>query len=181
MSNVLIGIIGVILFIGLALAGALILGDDFRSSKASTIAATLSSQMQQISAAIAMRNIKTGTTMSAANFMTNVSSLTPRFLKVAPVVPMSNVVYRTVDVDGMGRDLPIHHLQATIGPASDQTAKDVCREIEAQSGATDPDAAIAAVTTQAAWSTRVNGARKVVGCFLYTANGQNHYNAFLLL
>lgn len=181
MSNVLIGIIGVILFIGLALAGALILGDDFRSSRSSTIAATIATQMQQISSAIAMRNLKTGTTISAVNYETNVASLTPRFLKTAPVVPISGAVYRTVDRDGFGRDMPIHHLQARIGPAGDPVAKAVCREIEAQSGAADPDAAIAAVTTQTAWTTRVNGAGKVVGCFLYTANGYNDYNAFLLL
>jgi uncharacterized membrane protein (UPF0136 family) len=180
-SNVLIGIIGVILFIGLALAGALILGDEFKSSRSSTTAATITSQMQQISAAINMRNLKTGTTMSAVNYETNVAALTPRFLKSAPTVPMSGVVYRTVDVDGFGRDLPIHHLQARLGPLGDEVAKSVCREIEAQSGAADPDAAIAAVTTQGEWTTRVNGARKVVGCFLYTANGVNAYNAFLLL
>ncbi len=181
MSNVLIGIIGVILFIGLALAGALILGDDFRTSRASTIASTMVAQMQQISAAVTMRNIKTGTTMSATDYETNVASLVPRFLKTAPMVPMTGVVYRTVDVDGFGRALPIHHLQARLGKANDQMARDVCREIEAQSGAADPDAAIAAVTTSAAWGPRIKSAGKQAGCFLYTANGNNDFQAFLVL
>lgn len=181
MSNVLIGIIGVILFIGLALAGALILGDDFQNSSSSVRAATIASEMQQISNAIAMRNLKTGTTMSAANYETNVASLVPRFLKTAPTVPMTGLRYLTVDRDGFARDLPIHHLQARIGPGDDPVAREVCREIEMQSGAADPDAAIAAVTNQNDWTTRVNGSNKIVGCFLYTANGGNTYNAFLLL
>ncbi len=180
MSNVLIGIIGVILFIGLALAGALILGDDFKSSKASTQAARVVSDMQQISAAINMRNLKLGATMSATEYETNVASLVPRFLKVAPLVPTSGAVYRTVDIDGYGRALPIHHLQARLGPPGDETAKSICREIEQQTGAADPDAAIGAVTTASGWTTRVNSGRRVVGCFLYTVDNSG-YNAFLVL
>jgi len=180
MSNVLIGIIGVILFIGLALAGALILGDEFRSSRSSTQAAKVVSDMQQISAAINMRDLKLGTRMSATDYDTNVAALIPRFLKSAPLVPLSGTNYRTVDVDGYGRALPIHHLQARIGPPGDESAKAICREIEQQAGASNPDAAIAAVTTSAGWTTRVNTDRKVVGCFLYTV-GNSGYNAFLVL
>ena len=181
MSNVLIGIIGVILFIGLALAGALILGDDFKSSQSSTAAAKIVSDMQQISAAMNMRSLKTGTQMVATNYDTNVAALTPRFLKVVPTIPISNNGYRTVDIDGYGRNLPVHHIQALIGPASSDRAKAICKEIEAQTGAADPEAAIANVATAPGWGTRISGARKGIGCFLYSGSGDPQYNAFLVI
>jgi hypothetical protein len=84
LSNVLIGIIGVILFIGLALAGALILGDDFKSANSSSKAAALVAQMKQASDATEMYRLKTG----KANLpVTSVSMLMPRFLKSMPVNP----------------------------------------------------------------------------------------------
>ena len=86
MSNVLIGIIGVILFIGLALAGALILGDDFTSASASSKASSVMSQVQQVASAISMYNLKTGRTMTAADYSSNGQALlVPRFLKSMPV------------------------------------------------------------------------------------------------
>ncbi len=83
MSNVLIGIIGVILFIGLALAGALILGDDFRSSKNETAAAAGIQTIAQIAAAANMRNLKLGAPVPAGA----ASQLVPRFLKTVPNNP----------------------------------------------------------------------------------------------
>jgi hypothetical protein len=83
---VLIGIIGVILFIGLALAGALILGDDFTSASASSKAAAMTAQIQQVAAAINMYNLKTGTTMTPAQYASSAQTLlVPRFLKTMPV------------------------------------------------------------------------------------------------
>jgi hypothetical protein len=79
MSNVLIGIIGVILFIGLALAGALILGDDFKSASSSTQAAAAASQLQQVRAAAEMWKLKTG---QSTILNQDTSFLVPRFLKV---------------------------------------------------------------------------------------------------
>ena len=85
MSNVLIGIIGVILFIGLALAGALILGDDFKSSKSDSDAAAIISQMGQASQALAMYELKTGQRYpDFTNIQDNDARLIPRFLKKAP-------------------------------------------------------------------------------------------------
>jgi hypothetical protein len=78
MSNVLIGIIGVILFIGLALAGALILGDDFKTATASSQAAAAAQTMLQIQSAIGMWKVKTGQS-SLPNG--NTAFLAPRFLK----------------------------------------------------------------------------------------------------
>jgi hypothetical protein len=84
MSNVLIGIIGVILFIGLALAGALILGDDFRSATNESKGAAAIQQVQQASHAISMHNLKTGTRYSQGTL----NGLMPRFMKIVPTNPV---------------------------------------------------------------------------------------------
>ena len=58
MSNVLIGIIGVILFIGLALAGALFLGPRFQESTNNSKASAQVQAMQQIANAIDMYRVQ---------------------------------------------------------------------------------------------------------------------------
>lgn len=73
MSNVLIGIIGVILFIGLALAGALILGTDFKTASSSSKAAKYISELNQISQAVNMYELKKGSKIP--------DDVTPNFLK----------------------------------------------------------------------------------------------------
>lgn len=55
MSNVLVGIIGVILFIGLALAGALYLGPRFNGAQAESRASAYMLQLKQITDAAALR------------------------------------------------------------------------------------------------------------------------------
>ncbi len=60
MSNVLLGIIGVIMFLGLALAGALFLGDRFTGSKTEAEAARFLSEGSQISKAYEMYAIQEG-------------------------------------------------------------------------------------------------------------------------
>ena len=80
----LIGIIGVILFIGLALAGALILGDDFRSASNETQGAAAVNQLQQVKAAFDMWKLKTGQSTITNQ---NTSFLVPRFLKMQAVNP----------------------------------------------------------------------------------------------
>ncbi len=84
MANVLIGIIGVILFIGLALAGALFLGDQFKKTTSQNDAAILIGQIQQMGQALEMYKLKTGN--SVVNNQT-VDFLVPRFLKKVPVSP----------------------------------------------------------------------------------------------
>jgi len=85
MSNVLIGIIGVILFIGLALAGALILGDDFGTASNSAKAATAVSNLNQVAQAAGMYQLKTGTAYS----QNPIEGLAPRFLKVTALKPVT--------------------------------------------------------------------------------------------
>jgi hypothetical protein len=60
MSNVLIGIIGVILFIGLALAGALFLGPRFQESRNTSIASAQVAAMKQLSDAVNMYVVQEG-------------------------------------------------------------------------------------------------------------------------
>jgi hypothetical protein len=91
MSNVLIGIIGVILFIGLALAGALILGDDFRSANADSKAAAIQQQLKQVADAATMARLKTGAPVLVGPVDAS-SPLIPRFLKAPPVNPVGSVI-----------------------------------------------------------------------------------------
>ncbi len=178
MSNVLIGIIGVILFIGLALAGALFLGPRFQESSNSTKAARIVSDMQQITAAVNMYRLREGSTLLATDYTTNVAKLTPGYLKSEPRIATSGLRYETVDIDGGDRAMPIHHIQAIVGSTSDPVAKSVCRSIEASTGSTDPDAAIAPISTTAQWTTRV-GTSRGVGCFAF--GPVNAYYAFMVL
>ena len=72
MSNVLIGIIGVILFIGLALAGALFLGPRFQESTQYSQAASVMSSLRQASDAAELRMLDLGVSTTPS---TNVSFL----------------------------------------------------------------------------------------------------------
>lgn len=81
MSNVLIGIIGVILFIGLALAGALILGDDFGSASSQSKATVVVSMLQQTASGLEMYSVKTGRTVPEFMQINGNPDLIPRFVK----------------------------------------------------------------------------------------------------
>jgi hypothetical protein len=103
LSNVLIGIIGVILFIGLALAGALILGDDFKSSNAESKAAAISSMMQQSAQAINMYQLKTGQVLASAHAGAFATAIGPRFIKSKPTNPVNGNDF-LVNNQGGGHD-----------------------------------------------------------------------------
>lgn len=60
MSNVLIGIIGVILFIGLALAGALFLGPRFQEATVNSKASAQMAGLKQIADAVNMYRVQEG-------------------------------------------------------------------------------------------------------------------------
>lgn len=87
MSNVLIGIIGVILFIGLAMAGALFLGDRFRSSSNDSKGAALVQQLQQASSAASMYAADSGVAVPSGEL--SASPLLGDYLKHAPINPSS--------------------------------------------------------------------------------------------
>ncbi len=83
MSNILIGIIGVILFIGIALAGSLILGQDFLTASSAGKSAGLLSITDQVVRARQMFEIRTGLEYHD-EFAT---PLAPRFITHLPVNP----------------------------------------------------------------------------------------------
>jgi hypothetical protein len=144
-SNVLIGIIGVILFIGLALAGALILGDDFKTATSSSQAAAVMSQLQQTQSAIEMWRLKTG----QRQIMTqDTSFLVPRFLKTTavnitsygqnPAEPYWKGVFLNNDLDTNVNDEAKSQIagwaMAVVGPENDTKARNTCLAIQEGQG-----------------------------------------------
>jgi hypothetical protein len=81
MSNVLIGIIGVILFIGLALAGALFLGPRFQESTNISKASAYVAQGKQIADAMQMYRIQEGRDVP---INTPIGNLVGTYLKSVP-------------------------------------------------------------------------------------------------
>ncbi len=162
MSNVLIGIIGVILFIGLALAGALILGDDFRTSSSASKAAAVSQNLRQIAAAVSMYELRTGRTMIASD--DNKSLLQPRFLSSYPRNnPVNGGTYRINDATANEHPgMPVAMVITPIG--ADSRARDACVAIEEQAGNGAPD-----MSPKSDFGVVVR-ARPTVGCLLYAMN-----------
>ena len=135
-SNVLIGIIGVILFIGLALAGALILGDDFKSSSNETKATTVINTMSQISNAVNMRSLKMGEGIrTVPSAIDQSSTLIPRFLKSAPVSPLNRTSpYGLVEDTGGANGGYAAVVYLILGVGGDKTAQTICETIQRQTG-----------------------------------------------
>ncbi len=140
MSNVLIGIIGVILFIGLALAGALILGDDFTNASAASKAAVITSQLQQGVQGIGMYQLKTGRAMSAGEYNTQGASLlVPRFLKTMPVNTTKGPDIFAQDVTGSTTTGNVYVLAAILPRQS--SSKAICEAAAEAAGNTPGNAA----------------------------------------
>jgi len=123
MSNVLIGIIGVILFIGLALAGALILGDDFKGANNSAKAAAIISVMDQTASAVNMYGLKTGSPYPAGP----TTGLVPRFLKVSNSVPLTT--FGVVDTRSIGGQYSGDAGYVVSGGGADSVSLAICAEI----------------------------------------------------
>jgi hypothetical protein len=158
MSNVLIGIIGVILFIGLALAGALFLGPRFQESSNSSRAAAAAQAVTQVANAITLRNVETGSPMLATNDAANLQTLiTDRYLKAAPVNPMSGstATFRIVD-------LPGNNVEAArwviLDLGTDSRAKETCRAAEKAFGVSDPSDHIDVQVKYGEWAPAKNRA-----------------------
>jgi type II secretory pathway pseudopilin PulG len=179
MSNVLIGIIGVILFIGLALAGALFLGPRFQDATVNSKASAAHQAMAQMTHAANLYALQEGKPLNAVNYPTNMQTLiTAKYLKAPAVYNGAEIA--TVDKGGYGRDMPVDHVQVIIGPKTDPTSRAVCKEIEKQFGNPDPETGIADVTTGPGWETRVNQ-RHAGGCFLYSGVSPAVYAAYMSL
>lgn len=146
MSNVLIGIIGIILFIGLALAGALILGDDFRTASNSSQAAALMSQVKQSADAADMFKLKTGSRYVPA---IETDFLVPRFLKAPATNPTylgrtdTTYLYKVafnnnIAVDNFREPSTAgRFVIAPIGQDGDAKARAICLEIAQTYGLAD--------------------------------------------
>ncbi len=136
MSNVLIGIIGVILFIGLALAGALFLGPRFQQSVSQSKASAMSGQVSQIANAISLRRLTTGATQ-ASNDQTLTDAVNEGYLKVKPVNVFSpDQTFKLVDELGSTNVNQARFVATNIGTG--QAAKDACTQIERNAGVADP-------------------------------------------
>ena len=85
MTNVLIGIIGVLLFIGLALAGAMFLGPRFQQAQQNSKAMSLTQMASQIVIAMEIKRNEDGTPMPARQSMTVLAQKS--YLKSVPTNP----------------------------------------------------------------------------------------------
>ena len=87
MANVLIGIIGVILFIGLALSTVIYIGQQFALASASSSASALSQATSQVVEAANMANLQTGVPTAVGSDITPLL-ITPNYLRAMPVNPV---------------------------------------------------------------------------------------------
>lgn len=130
MSNVLIGIIGVILFIGLALAGATFLGPRFQQSTNLSKAAAIITSMTQMTDAARMRKVSTGRSYPAGPADLLVSE---GYLKSRPMNPLGD----TSSFFDFRSDAGTYSGSARFAIAgldrNNSVHVDVCREINRQS------------------------------------------------
>ena len=157
MSNVLIGIIGVILFIGLALAGALFLGPRFQESTNNSRASAAVQAVSQVSSAANMYRVQEG--RGAADVTTLQTS---GYLKSVPSNPTGGTAPALTGTanDTVGR-------YATMVLAGNSAA--ICEAINKQSGIADADTN----TDGFQFPTAAAGTQ---GCF--SANGTSDFTAF---
>lgn len=127
MSNVLIGIIGVILFIGLALAGALFLGERFAQTRNTSVGAATVQAVDQVSNGINLYNTENGMPMVAGTAPT---ALTPGYLKSVPTNPTGTGGTASVILtsDGLASGGPGRLVVMKLGGAT----LDVCKAITRQ-------------------------------------------------
>lgn len=173
MSNVIIGIIGVILFIGLAIASATILGSDFMTATASSKAAVVTSHLQQIAQASQGLKARRGATVpsNAASFGQGLVS--QNALRAVPVNPMSPSTPYLAANAAFGQDASdAAYVYTTLGPASDSKARDVCFAIEETAGNASPGTVVDAAVDLVARATTIGR----LGCVNARQNGQ--YTAF---
>ncbi len=147
MSNVLIGIIGVILFIGLALAGALFLGPRFQESTNNAKAAAVAQSVSQIAHAANLYAANEGSSyISSTSENSGVDGLIAgKYIKsrpTNPVVSRMGVQYGGIVLSGSGvfagrgeyAVMPLSDGE----PGEDSDAVRVCRAIAQQNGQAVP-------------------------------------------
>lgn len=136
MSNVLVGIIGVILFIGLALAGALFLGPRFQEATMNSKASATVQAVQQIVNAIELRNVSTGAlTTAAPDSLSKLSS--EGWLKAVPTNPSGGEAIFLHDATASTTG-PAHIVAAMLPRAS--SSKALCEAVARNVGSVTTDA-----------------------------------------
>ena len=135
MSNVLIGIIGVILFIGLALAGALFLGPRFQESTNNSRASAAVQAVSQVANAANMYQVQEGKTYTGADAQGLVEG---QYLKSIPSNP-TGTGGGAIVVDAAGTKL----VTMTLG----QNNAAVCNAIAKQTGSAKADGTAPASAT----------------------------------
>ena len=142
MSNVLVGIIGVILFIGLALAGALFLGPRFQESSANAQASAMTASLKQAVDAANLWKLDQGNPRIAQQ---DTSFLAPGYLKntlvnPAPAAKGDQTFFWSIYFNDnlWPETVPDVHLatvvQAVVGPEADQKARAICTSIARNAG-----------------------------------------------
>jgi hypothetical protein len=145
MSNVLIGIIGVILFIGLALAGALFLGPRFQDAGNRGKAATVQAQLKQVVDAVSLARLKTGRSVLVGE-VGIYSPLMPRFLKTPPSNPVrQGASYFLLD-EGGGQTAGGEAVTAVAYLNRDEVSRKICEDIDRSAGRTRPGQTFDATT-----------------------------------
>lgn len=123
MSNVLIGIIGVILFIGLALAGALFLGPRFQESTNNARASAAVQAVSQVASAANMFEVQEGRTAQVISDTTadNDDLVERNYLKSVPQNPT-------------GGDAPVLTPGTLVSMELGNNAVKVCEAVAKQTG-----------------------------------------------
>lgn len=173
MSNVLIGIIGVILFIGLALAGALFLGPRFQESANNSKAAATAQAVKQISDAAAMRRTDTGAVLPSRTAALDASDalVTEGFLKAIPQLPITGasgpyiINEATGDWNGLPANMVVYHVP--------DAQADTCKAMARQSGQPAGDAT--------AYTGRITFPPQPTGCFwaAIAINSHAQFNTYI--
>ena len=131
MSNVLIGIIGVILFIGLALAGALFLGPRFQESRNNADAATMSQGAAQVAHAVTMYRTNEGRDVPAGPKPTALVS--SGYLKSLPFNPTdpndTGAYYGYVDATGQQSGSPSYIVAGLLGDKMDVICAALAKQV----------------------------------------------------
>jgi type II secretory pathway pseudopilin PulG len=167
MSNVLIGIIGVILFIGLALAGALFLGPRFQESTNNSRASAAVQAVSQISSAANMYRVQEGKSIISNENIDTVLRAN-NYLKSVPTNPTSGGDATLISATGTqaaGAEAAL-----VVMPLA-TNADAVCNATAKQSGQGETAPAVA---TAAALPTGPSGCFKTSAAVGVLASGTNY-------
>jgi hypothetical protein len=168
MSNVLIGIIGVILFIGLALAGALFLGPRFQAATNDSKASAISQGTAQIARAAELYRLNEGTPFPAGQADALISK---QYLKSRPVNPLGDAghFYDLRSVPGT-YDGDAAYVVAGLD-VNDKVQVDICNSIDKQAN-------IAAVNGRPPVSAKPTGQQ---GCFIVAPGGWGGLDGIMIV